>query len=175
MPTFFAEISGRDPFAAGIDMADELEILKVLQRHRVQFVVIGGYAVNFHGFTRATEDMDVVWVRSKEAEGALLEALAEIDARYIGEEIDPATRIERTYPVTLQYIQSWGVMMLLTKFGFVDLFDHIPGFPQEDVRQLMTSSLDVAGIRYASLHWLREMKRAAARPKDQLDLENLPE
>jgi hypothetical protein len=175
MRTFFAEIFGRDRFAAGIAMANEQEIPKVLNRYGVQFIVIGGYAVNFHGFTRVTEDMDVVWIRSKQADEALFAALNEIDARYIGEEIDPSTGIERTYPVTLPYIQSLGLMMLWTKFGFLDLFDYIPGFPQEDVRQLMTSSVEAAGTRYASLHWLRQMKGAAARTKDQLDLENLPE
>jgi hypothetical protein len=31
------------------------------------------------------------------------------------------------------------------------------------------------GVRFASLEWLRRMKQAAGRPKDLLDLENLPE
>jgi hypothetical protein len=29
------------------------------------------------------------------------------------------------------------------------------------------------GVKFASLEWLRRMKRAAGRPKDLLDLENL--
>ncbi len=31
------------------------------------------------------------------------------------------------------------------------------------------------GVRFVSLDWLRRMKQAAGRPKDLLDLENLPE
>lgn len=31
-------------------MADTIDVFKVLQKHRVPFVVIGGHAVNAHGF-----------------------------------------------------------------------------------------------------------------------------
>jgi hypothetical protein len=156
-------------------MSDQEELFGLLGRNRVPFVVIGGHAVNFHGYQRATEDIDIVWIRSAGAEVALSNALLEIDAQYISNEIDPATKIERTCPVTLPYIQTKRLMVLFTKLGFVDFFDYIPGLPQEDVGQLLESSVTSEGIRYASLDWLRQMKRAAGRTKDRLDLENLPE
>jgi hypothetical protein len=65
-------------------MAPDFRVFDVLCRHRVPFVVIGGHAVNFHGSIRATEDTDVVWLRSPTAEAALLAALREIEAAYIG-------------------------------------------------------------------------------------------
>ena len=72
-------------------MAPDLRVLDVLRRHGVPFVVIGGHAVNFHGSLRSTEDTDVIWIRSLQAEANLLSALQEIEARFIGTEIDPAT------------------------------------------------------------------------------------
>ncbi len=156
-------------------MPDDLELLGVLRSHGVPFVIIGGHAVNFHGYGRATEDTDVVWLRSPEAERALLAALTEINARYIGKDVDPATGIERTYPITLPFIQASRLMMLCTRYGFLDLFDHIPGLPKEDVGQFLASSIESEGLRYVSLHWLREMKELSNRTKDRLDLENLPE
>ncbi|MDB5357070.1 MAG: hypothetical protein JWN24_3523 [Phycisphaerales bacterium] len=156
-------------------MPDDFEILEVLRRHGVPFVIVGGHAVNHYGYRRATEDADVVWLRSADAEQSLLTALTELDAQYIGKEIDPKTRIERTYPVTESFIRSSHLMMLWTKHGFLDLFDYIPGFPTEDVQQLRKSSAEAEGYRYASLEWLRKMKKAAGRTKDLLDLENLPE
>jgi hypothetical protein len=156
-------------------MPDELELLDVLLRHGVSFVIIGGHAVNFHGYGRATEDTDIVWHRSPEAEQKLFRALTAMDARYIAKEIDPATGIERTYPVTLPFIQTSRLMMLWTKYGFLDLFDYVPGLPNEDVRQLLSTSIEAGGIRYVSLPWLRQMKQASARTKDRLDLENLPD
>jgi hypothetical protein len=152
-----------------------MELLSALRRHGVPFVAIGGIAVNVHGFIRSTEDTDVVWFRSPQSEQILLQTLAEIDAQYIGKEIDPSTGIERTYPVTLEFIRANHLMMLWTRHGFIDLFDYIPGFPTEDVAQLMATSIEADGFRCVSLPWLRKMKRASGRTKDLLDLENLPE
>jgi len=156
-------------------MTNDLELLAVLQRHGVAVVVVGGHAVNFHGFTRATEDLDVVWIRSAKSEEDLLNALREVDAKYIGKEIDPATKVEKVYGVTLPYIQANHLMLLTTRFGFLDLFDYVPGLPAEDPKRLLDSSVVESGIRYVSLEWLRKLKSASGRPKDLLDLQNLPE
>src|SRR3954469_1360761 len=78
----------------------QIELLRTLQRHTVPFVVIGGHAVNQHGHLRGTEDVDVIWVRSPEADQKLLAALTSIEAAWIGKEIDPATGIEKIYPVS---------------------------------------------------------------------------
>jgi hypothetical protein len=155
-------------------MSDELTALEVLRRHEVPFVVIGGHAVNYHGYGRTTEDVDVVWIRSAESEKSLLAALIEIDAAYIGSEIDPATGLERTHPLTLPFIQSSRLMMLCTRYGFLDLFDYVPGLGQEKPERLLAESVESAGFRYASLPWLRQMKAASGREKDLLDLQNLP-
>jgi hypothetical protein len=155
-------------------MRDDQQILTVLHRHGVPFVIVGGHAVIFHGFLRATEDVDVVWLRSPESERSLHAALTELGACYIGNDIDPATGIERTYPVTPGFIQAHHLMMLFTRHGFLDLFDYVPGFPQQNPAELMPSSVERDGLRYASLGHLRKMKQAAGRAKDQLDLENLP-
>ncbi|HEX4124040.1 MAG TPA: hypothetical protein VHY37_04875 [Tepidisphaeraceae bacterium] len=155
-------------------MRDDQQILSVLLRHGVRFVIVGGHAVIFHGFLRATEDVDVVWLRSLDSERSLYAALSELEARYIGNDIDPATGIERAYAVSPSYIQAHHLMMLSTRLGFLDLFDYVPGFPQQDPAELMPSSVEFGGLRYASLDHLRKMKQAAGRAKDQLDLENLP-
>jgi hypothetical protein len=172
---FFAGITRPGRFPNPFVNQGERDIFAALRRHAVPFVIIGGHAVNFHGYTRATEDADVVWLRSAAAEQALLAALSEIGAQYIGADIDPSTGIERTYPVTLPFIKSSRLMMLVTRAGFLDLFDYIPGLPGEDVEQVMQSSVEDDGLRYASLEWMRRMKQAAGRPRDRLDLENLPE
>lgn len=155
-------------------MAPDLRVLDVLTRHGVPFVVIGGHAVNVHGSLRATEDTDVIWIRSREAEAHLLAALQEIDAHFIGAEIDPATGIERTHRVTAGFVRAERLMMLFTTAGFLDLFDYVPGFPDEPVATIWETAVQLDGVRFASLEWLRRMKQAAGRPKDLLDLENLP-
>lgn len=155
-------------------MAPDPLLFDVLSRHAVPFVVIGGHAVNVHGYVRATEDTDVLWIRTLATEAGLLRALEEIDARYIGNEIDPTTGIERTHPVSASFIRSQNLMMLCTSAGFVDLFDYVPGCPDVAVATVLESAIDVCGIRFASLEWLKRMKLAAGRPKDLIDLDNLP-
>lgn len=155
-------------------MVPDFRLFDTLVRHAVPFVVIGGHAVNVHGYARATEDTDLIWVRSPAAESSLLRALDELDARFIGDEIDPATGIERTYPVTAAFIRSRRLMMLSTAAGFVDLFDYVPGCRDVAVTTVLDTALDVRGIRFASLEWLKRMKHAAGRPKDLIDLANLP-
>jgi hypothetical protein len=155
-------------------MAPDFRVFDILNRHGVPFLVIGGHAVSFHGYVRATEDTDVLWMRSPESERALLAALEELKAEYIGNEIDPTTGIERTYPVTASFIGSQSPMMLCTNAGFLDLFDSVPGCPGEALAPLFASSHEAEGIRFVSLNWLRKMKAAAGTPRDLLDLENLP-
>lgn len=43
-----------------------LDFLKLLERHEVEFVVVGGYAVGVHGFPRYTGDLDVFVAISRE-------------------------------------------------------------------------------------------------------------
>jgi hypothetical protein len=155
-------------------MVPDRLLLETLTRHGVPFVVIGGHAVNVHGYLRATEDTDVLWVRSSAAERALFRALEELRAEYIGAEIDPSTGIEQTYPVTESFVRTERLMMLCTATGFVDLFDYVPGCPDVPVTTVLETALQVAGVRYASLAWLRRIKLASGRPKDLVDLENLP-
>lgn len=40
---------------------DFRDFLKLLNAHRVEFLLIGGYAVGYHGYPRATVDLDI-WI-----------------------------------------------------------------------------------------------------------------
>ena len=158
-----------------MDSGNPFQLIDTLRSHDVPLVIIGGHAVTFHGYVRATEDTDIVFQRSAKSERSLLQALKSINAQWIGDEIDPETGIEKIHPVTIEYIQRTHLMMLVTDLGFLDVFDYIPGFPGEAVDELFDSAVEQGSHRYVSLAWLRKMKSAASRPKDRLDLDNLPE
>jgi hypothetical protein len=146
---------------------DPYRLLDVLSSRDVPFVIIGGHAVTFHGFVRATEDTDVVFRRTPESELQLLAALSEVNACWIGDEIDPETGIERLIPVSLPYIRASRLMMLVTDLGFVDLFDYIPGLPNEPVQRLVRYGRRAGAtqVRFAALVARHESRRRpAARP-----------
>jgi hypothetical protein len=155
------------------NISNDEHIFGTLKKHGVPIVIIGGHAVFRHGYRRTTADIDLVWLRSAESSNALLAALTELQAVWIGKEIDPASGIERTYPISAAYIKTEHLMMLWTPFGPLDLFDYIPGMPQHDVRELFTTGVEGDGLIFSSLSLLRKMKRVAGRTKDLADLEEL--
>lgn len=157
-----------------MSQVDPLEIVDALWKAGVEVVIIGGHAVNFHGYLRATEDVDLVFRRQPGDDDKLFEVLTEFGAYWIGDEIDPGTGLEIAIPVSLDYIRGHRLMMLGTDAGYVDLFDFIPGLPEAALDALFSTAIVTGQRRFASLEWLKEMKRAADRPQDQIDLRNLP-
>ena len=153
------------------DVVPDKTCLALLQ-HGVVFVVIGALAVNAHGYIRATEDSDVVFRRTPENEAALLAALQELNACWVmTDKAEPGG--VRLVPVSASYVAQTQLMMLVTDAGFLDLFDYIPGFPDEPVDSLFADCELSNGVRYVSLRWLRKMKQASGRPLDLTDLERL--
>ena len=153
---------------------DPLSVFQLLARAGVQFVIIGGHAVVFHGYVRTTEDADLIFERSGASEAALLEALESIHACWISDERDAATGLERLVPVSPSYVRGEHLMMLTTDLGFLDLYDYIRGFPEMPVADVFSDSIELNNLRFVSLRWLRKLKRAAGRHKDLDDLEHLP-
>ncbi len=155
--------------------AQPLDIAQRLVDAGVPSIIIGGHAVNFHGYPRSTQDVDIIYQRTPDSMRALLEVLTELDAYWISDEIDSSTGIEKIMPVTVDYIEREHMMMLGTKLGYVDLFDFIPGLPAESLTDLFSSASSSGSLKFANLHWLRRMKASAGRPQDLIDLANLPD
>jgi hypothetical protein len=44
---------------------DFKDFLKLLNSHKVKYLLVGGYAVGFHGYPRATADLDL-WIQMDE-------------------------------------------------------------------------------------------------------------
>ncbi|HON10422.1 MAG TPA: nucleotidyltransferase [Chitinispirillaceae bacterium] len=51
------------------------ELLKLLECHKVRYMIVGGYAVAFHGFPRFTKDIDIYYSDSDENIANLKKAL----------------------------------------------------------------------------------------------------
>jgi len=156
------------------EFKNPLAIFQVLANADVPFVIIGGHAVAFHGYVRTTEDADIVFRRSPTAEANLLRALESIHACWVSDERDPATGLERLVPVSSSYLNAQHLLMLSTDLGFLDAYDHVPGFPETPVDELFAESVVAGKLRFVSLRWLRNLKQSAARHKDLDDLEHLP-
>jgi hypothetical protein len=63
-------------------MATELrfdEVLRVLSRNEVQFILVGGVAAILQGSPLTTEDVDIVYLASEENNICLAKALGELE------------------------------------------------------------------------------------------------
>ncbi len=146
-------------------MDDEIrfvDILGVLVRHRVEFVVVGGVAAILEGVPIATFDVDVVPCRTTDNNARLLAALVEVNAQYR----DPIGR--RILP-DLEKLESFRLHLLNTDFGKLDLLTKIGDGLTYD--ELLTRSseyeLDGMKLRVLNLEVIIEAKEIADRPKDR--------
>jgi len=136
-----------------------LRVCRLLNRHRVRYVIAGGVAANLHGSPRATKDVDVLVPPDRKNMARLLEALAELPYR-VATELD-ADEIARK-PVTI--IGDDPRVDVLT-IAWRVTFDK--AYPRRVIRR-------IGGVRvpYLSLRDLVESKQTG-RAQDIADLERL--
>ena len=144
-------------------------ILEALVAGGVDFVVVGGYAAIAHGSPRLTNDLDLSHSPEPSNLEALGRVLTELDARLRGlDEEVPFVADART----LREVQ---MLTLDTRHGPLDLLAAPGGGPGWAAlrRDAIEVDLDGTIVPVASLDHLKAMKRAAGRPKDLLDLDEL--
>jgi predicted nucleotidyltransferase len=143
-------------------LPDFLDLLKFLNEEKVEYLVIGGMAVNYHGYHRSTGDLDIWVAVSPENQDRLAAALR----RFGFSELSVARRPLLEKPKFLRIGQQ-PVR--------VEIHSDIAGVQFEDC--FASADVCVAGgidIPVISLDDLRKNKAAAGRAKDQADLDALP-
>jgi hypothetical protein len=135
----------------------------------VDFVVVGGIAMVLHGSARITQDLDICYAADQANLDLLGAALVDLDAKLRGVDEDlPFVPDGETLRQTM-------ILTLSTEHGPIDLLAQPSGAPSyEDLRRSAARlDLDGVGVLVASLDHLESMKRAAGRPKDLIDLEEI--
>jgi predicted nucleotidyltransferase len=151
------------------DLGPSLEVKKLLQaldRHGVEFIVIGGVAGLAHGSSYPTFDLDVIYARDASNLERLAAALAEIGVSLRGAPADlPFTPDARTLEngANFTFDTEWGSFDILADAGMRD-YEAM----RSDAR---VDAIEGVTVRIVSLDDLIAMKRAANRPKDKLMVE----
>ena len=145
------------------------EILELLNKHEVEYIVVGGVAAVIQGAPVTTFDLDtLVRIRKDNAERLSL-ALNELDARF--REYRDIVR------PTEEDILAGGHLLLLTRAGPLDLLGFVGG--KNRYEDLLPHSTEVpmaeGTIRVLNLDELIRQKRESDRPKDRAMLELLEE
>jgi hypothetical protein len=141
---------------------DFKEFLKLLNANKVEYLLIGGYAVGYYGYPRATADMDI-WIAMNPANAdKVITVLKEFG--FNQPDLSPKLFIKE------KQIIRMGVppvrIEIATTISGVD-FD-------ECYAQRVTTELDGVKTNLISLSHLKKNKKASARHQDIADLEHLP-
>ncbi len=140
---------------------DFKEFLKLLNRHGVEYLLIGGYAVGYHGYPRATNDMDIwIAVHPDNAERVVTVL------RAFGFDT-PDLSIDL-------FLQDNIVRMGLPPMR-IELLTTISGVQfAACYAERVTATFDGVIVDLISLPSLKVNKQASGRHKDLDDLEHLP-
>jgi Nucleotidyl transferase of unknown function (DUF2204) len=148
-------------------------LLEQLAAAAVDYIVIGGVAVGFHGYVRATKDLDVVPRPSREN----LERLASL-LRSLNAELDGAGDFdagELPDPLDPAILAQGGNWVLQTRLGRFDLMQWQGDRELWEMLSPAAVEVDLDGVpvKVAGYEDLVALKGEAGRPGDIEDLERL--
>lgn len=150
---------------------DGAVIVEILERHHVEYVLVGGYAAQVHGASRATKDIDVTPATTDENLERLASALRELRA---GIRVD-AMPEGLPFDTSAEALRGVRMLNLRSPHGDLDLTFQPAGFPNgydDLIRNAKSARVGQVNVHLAALDDVIASKAEAGRPKD---LEALPE
>jgi predicted nucleotidyltransferase len=146
------------------------QLLRRLSEAEVEFVLIGGLAVNAWGVVRGTKDVDIVVAPDPDN----LKRVAEV-AFAIQGHIQTGESFLSSPPSMAAQLASGERVAIETELGQLDVVQGLDGVPTYEELRANAAETEVLGVTVAicSLEDLKTMKRAAGRTRDQADLEDL--
>jgi hypothetical protein len=131
----------------------------------LEYVVIGGFSVIYHGYVRATKDSDLLVPDGPAADAAVLRFLERVNGR----------RLYDGKVVTAEDVAGGEHLRISSDHGIVDIMRG--GLPPLDYATVSSRAevTDWGGqaVRVAALSSVVGFKRLAGRPQDRLDLAEL--
>lgn len=141
--------------------ADFRECIECLNAHQVHFVLVGGYALGWHGVVRATGDIDFLYEQTEENVQRLCAALHDFGA--------PPSLIDPAFLLSLDAVTQIGLPPLR-----IDLLASITGVTFDEVHAGAEQvELDGQRMLVIGLAELLANKGATERRQDEADLRRL--
>lgn len=142
---------------------DFRDFLKLLNRRRVKYLIVGGYAVGFHGYPRPTGDIDIFIAISPANAKAMVGVFREFG--FVTADLSEAL-----------FLRAGGVARIGRPPVKIEVLNEIDGvsFAACYARRV-PGNLARLKVNFIGYEDLLRNKRAAARPKDLADLSYLDE
>jgi len=140
-----------------------IDLLKRLNEHAVEYVIIGGIAAVVHGSARVTLDLDICAPLAEPNLSRILSALRGINPRF---RMRPDKMRVPDDPERLRGLKNFYVD---TDLGILDMLCEVEGVGNFDEVKQHALPIDVGGLicQVLNLDALISAKRAANRPKDR--------
>ncbi|MFV2071862.1 MAG: nucleotidyltransferase [Thermoanaerobaculales bacterium] len=141
--------------------ADMKDLLGLFQRHGVEYVLVGGFAVNYYGYVRTTQDIDLLVFPSADNAQRVMIALSEFG---FGDAGIPQELFER----------EGAAVHLGIEPNRIDILTNLKGVCNSMIfagSQIV--DVDEVPVRIISLEHLVEVKRSSDRPRDLADADEL--
>jgi len=140
---------------------DMAELLSLFEKHEVEYVLVGGYAVNYYGYIRSTQDIDLLVNPSIENAEKLMIALDDFGFGEAG--------IPRSY-----FEKPGSAIHLGNEPNRIDLLTKLKGISNDQIfankKRVQFDSIAVDIIDYQDLI---QAKRLSDRLRDQADADEL--
>jgi hypothetical protein len=151
------------------------QILQALSDDGVAFVVVGGFAVQLHGFVRSTLDIDLVLAMDDANVGKFIEVCKQFGLAPV---IPAPIEALRNASLLAQWHRDKNMLAFAVREpgaagSVIDVLIQ-PAVPYDDLaKSAVRMPLFARSVAVASIDHLLTMKRVANRPKDRIDIEAL--
>ena len=140
---------------------DFKEFIELLNEHKVSYLVIGGYAVNYHGYPRYTKDIDFWLWMTKPNIKKLIEAIEAFGFGGLNLQVE-------------DFMTPENIVQLGYEPYRIDLLVDVDGVDFEKCYERRTEGeLDGTSVKFLSLQDLITAKKKAGRLQDLADAEQL--
>ncbi len=140
---------------------DFKEFIELLNKHNVKYLVVGGYAVGFHGYPRFTGDIDFWIAISKDNAAKIVLVLNEFGFASLDFKSD-------------DFLEANNIIQLGYEPTRIDILTSLSGVQFDDCYQhAVDANFEGLKIKFIDLKNLRINKASTGRAKDLGDLENL--
>ncbi len=149
-----------------MELQEALRVLASLEKEQVEYILIGGAAMTFHGLVRATEDLDFFVRPTADNVERLRKALRAV---YDDPSIDEISTEDLLgdYP-SVRYYPPEGELFLdiFTRLGELATYDSL------EFREVESNGVKIRLATPRTLYWL---KKGTVREIDHIDAERLRE
>lgn len=137
------------------------EFLRLLEKNKVQYLIIGGYAVAFHGFPRFTQDIDIFFNNTKDNIKKIIHSLVEFG--FLEKDLKEDVFIKKGN------IIQFGIPPVR-----IDLINQIDGVSFEEAeKNKVRGKYGSIKVNFIGKNELIKNKNSTGRLKDRADIEEL--